>query len=83
MEHGCQVHEREAVKPATTLTKSILSSGQYAIAELFDFILPTGQAYHFTSYDFPLPGISISPEVGVELEILMDRANGKLKIKID
>jgi len=52
------------VKPATTLTKSILSSGEYQIAELYDIILPTGQAYHFTSWDQPLNGISITTKAG-------------------
>lgn len=42
---------------------------------------PGGWAFH--AGDAPLPGMVISPEVGVELEILMDRGPVKLKMNVE
>lgn len=52
------------MRAASTLTQSILSSGLYRIAECYDITLATGQAYHFTSFDTPLPGISVTTKAG-------------------
>lgn len=52
------------MKSATTLTQNILSSGLYTIAECYDITLATGQVYHFTSYDIPLNGISVTTKGG-------------------
>ena len=52
------------MKSATTLTQNILSSGLYQLAECYDITLATGQTYHFTSWDVPLNGISVTTKAG-------------------
>lgn len=53
------------MKNASAATLTILSGGLYTIAELYDFTLPTGQVYRFTSYQIPIPSAEIYlPPVG-------------------
>lgn len=48
------------MRPNNSTIISILSGGQFALVELYDITLATGQAYHFTSWDdATLPAISI------------------------
>lgn len=42
---------------------------------------PGGWAFHVG--DAPLPGMAISPQTGVELDVLLDRGPVKLRIKVD
>jgi len=42
---------------------------------------PNGWAFH--EGDTPLPGMMISPETGVELDVLLDRGSVKLKMRVD
>jgi uncharacterized phage protein (TIGR02218 family) len=74
------------MKAATPLTQSIMSSGQYNVAELWDITLATGQVYHFTGGDAPLTGISITTKQGTQgpfnyaagLTIVRDKITQKL-----
>lgn len=52
------------MKSASATTLEILSSGNAVIAELYDFELPNGQAYHFTSFATPLTCSIYSPAAG-------------------
>lgn len=47
-------YEREAVKPASSATLTILSGGSALKADLFDITLQNGRVYHFTSFDVSL-----------------------------
>ena len=53
------------MKASTTLIQNILSSGVYQCAECYDLTLATGQTYHFTSWDVPLPGTP--PPTGISV----------------
>lgn len=74
------------MKAASTLTQSILSSGLYQTAELYDVTLATGQTYHLTSWDVPLNGISVTTKQGTQgpfnyvtgLTIVRDKLTQKL-----
>lgn len=52
------------MKASTTTINNILSSGLYQVAEVYDLTLATGQTSHFTSWDVPLPGISVITKSG-------------------
>lgn len=52
------------MRSASTATLTILSGGQFLLAELFDIELPTGQTYHFTSFQTPLTASIYSPAAG-------------------
>lgn len=47
------------MKNCSATTQTILASGQYYYATLWDITLPTGQAYHFTSGEVPLTNVTI------------------------
>jgi uncharacterized phage protein (TIGR02218 family) len=74
------------VKPSNTLINNILSSGQYTVCECYDITLATGQTYHFTSWDYPLSGISVLTKSGTAgpfnyltgLTIVRDKLTQKL-----
>lgn len=52
------------MKSASAATLAILAGRKYLLAELYDITLPTGQVYHFTSYQTPLKASIFSPAAG-------------------
>src|SRR5580698_9138164 len=52
------------MKNASAATLAILSSGEYLMAQCYEFTLASGQAYYFTDFQVPLPNVTVYLPLG-------------------